>query len=262
MKTEEMQVQPGASVDAIDGRLGTVDEVVVRPQTGELAYLVVRRGWSDRRLTIGAELVAAISSPKEVRLRVTRTQAQEMAVSIPTGEVLGRAGEHEIRVPVLEERLVPGKRAVDMGELRIHKYVDSVEETVRQPVTRDDLVVERVPVNRPLEAPVGSRMEGDWLVIPVMEEVLVIQKRLMLKEEVRIRKQQVTEEQEVHETVRHERVEIEDATVRGVTGLDRLERLERPTLNTTDATGATDGRTADAARAGIASEAMPTSGDA
>jgi stress response protein YsnF len=50
------------------------------------------------------------------------------------------------------------------------------------------------------------------MIIPVMREVLVVQKQLMLAEEIRIRKREVTEEQEVRELVRHERVELEDAS--------------------------------------------------
>ena len=115
-------------------------------------------------------------------------------------------------VPVLEERLGAETRAVDLGELRVHKRVETEEARVTQEVTRDDLLVERVPVNRPLEAPAASRVEGDWYVVPVMEEVLVVRKQLMLKEEVRIRRRPVTAQQEVRETLRRERVELEDAT--------------------------------------------------
>jgi hypothetical protein len=61
-------------------------------------------------------------------------------------------------------------------------------------------------------------VEGDWLVVPVMEEVLVVRKQLMLKEEVRIRRRPVTEPREVRETLRRERVELEDATRHGVRG--------------------------------------------
>jgi hypothetical protein len=67
--------------------------------------------------------------------------------------------------------------------------------------------------------PAEPRYEEDWLIIPIMREELVITKRLVLAEEIRIRKRQVSEEQVVRETVRRTRVEMEDATVHGVTGL-------------------------------------------
>jgi uncharacterized protein (TIGR02271 family) len=213
------RVEPGAAAEASDGRLGTVDEVIVRPGTGELAYLVVRRGWSDEQVTIPADLIESIRSPREVHLRVTRDEAREHGGGLVSDSALARDAGDGLRIPILEERLVPGKRPVDLGELRIHKYVEEVEEVISQPVTRDDLVIERVPINRPLEAPVEPREEGEWLVVPIMEEVLVVQKRLMLAEEVRIRKRQVSEAQEVRGTVRRERVELEDATVHGVRGL-------------------------------------------
>ena len=52
MSAQQTEIRPGAGVDATDGRLGTVEEVRVRPETGELALLVVRRGGSDRPLHV------------------------------------------------------------------------------------------------------------------------------------------------------------------------------------------------------------------
>ncbi len=216
MNVDEMPIRAGTAVEATDGRLGTVDEVIVRPETGELAYLVVRRGWSGQRLNVGAQLVDGFDESGAVRLRATRDEAERAGGDVPADALLARADGQEIRIPILEERLIPATRPVDIGELRILKHVDHMEESVRQPVTRDDVTVERVPINRPLDAPVASRTEGEWLVIPVMEEVLVVQKRLMLKEELRIRRQQVVEEQVVRETVRRERLVVEDATRHGV----------------------------------------------
>src|SRR5918912_641822 len=92
----------------------------------------------------------------------------------------------------LTGRAIKVGRAVDLGELRIHKLVDTAEEIIRESVTRDDLLVERVPVNQPLDAPATTRVEDDWLIIPIMEEVVVVQKKLMLKEEIRVRKRQMT----------------------------------------------------------------------
>ncbi len=70
-------------------------------------------------------------------------------------------------------------------------------------------------MNQPLSAPLEPRIEGDQLIIPIMKEVLVVQRQLVLVEEVRVSKRYVTEEHEVREPVRRERVELEDASVHG-----------------------------------------------
>ena len=232
MSTEEMEIRPGAGVDAADGRLGTVDEVRVRPETGALAGLVVRRGWTDRLLYVDGEQIARVGGDGTVHLRGPRAEVERAAAEGQDGAagaalVAGAAGR-QLRVPVLAERLHAAVRPVDLGELRVTKRVETAEETVRQAVERDEVEVERVPVNRPLEAPVAPRTEGEWLVLPVMEEVLVVRKQLMLKEEVRIRTRRVTEEQTVREPVRRERVELEDATRHGVRGLDAEDGVAGP----------------------------------
>ena len=120
-------------------------------------------------------------------------------------------------MPVLEERLEAETRAVDLGELRVHKRVETEEARVTQEVTRDDLLTSSASRSTARwRRRWCSRVEGDWYVVPVMEEVLVVRKQLMLKEEVRIRRRPVTEAQEVRETLRRERVELEDATRHGV----------------------------------------------
>jgi uncharacterized protein (TIGR02271 family) len=224
------RVRPGDAVEATDGRLGTVEEVVVRPESGDLAYLVVRRGWTDRLLHVAAGEVDRLEKGT-VRLRVTRDEAERLGAGVPqeaSGGAVARQEGDRVGVPVLEERLGTEVRAVDLGELRVRKRVETEEARVTREVTRDELLVERVPVNRPLEAPAASRVEGDWFVVPVMEEVLVVRKQLMLKEEVRIRRQPVTEPQEVRETLRRERVELEDATRHGARGAGAGARAAPP----------------------------------
>lgn len=218
-----VRIEPGASVEATDGRLGTVDEVFVDAESQALAHILVRRGWSNEQLLIPAELIRAVNGPKQVHLAVTRDEARARASEVPSDAILlARDRGTEVVIPIVEERLIPDKRAVDLGELRIRKLVDETEETVRQAVTRDNLVIERVEVNRPLDEPVAMRQEGEWTVIPIMREVLVVKKQLMLVEEVRITKREVTEEQEVRETTRHERLELDDATVDGIEGIEAL----------------------------------------
>ena len=216
MDQDETRIEPGALVTASDGPLGTVRQVVVQPETGDLAYLVVGRGLLDEPVLVPAEAIETVDGPHAVHLWLTRAEAAEQGAQWSGESDLGTRQGQTLRIPILEERLRVGKRQVDLGELRIHTSVDHEEQTISQPVTRDDLVVERVAIGRVLSEPVESRMEGNWLVIPIMREELVVQKRLVLVEEVRIGKRQVTEEQTLRETVRHTRIELEDATVHGI----------------------------------------------
>jgi uncharacterized protein (TIGR02271 family) len=129
----------------------------------------------------------------------------------PEGEGAGYADfGAATRVPILEEQLEVGARVIDIGEILVHKTVDEVEEVHRGPLSREEVQVERIRVDRPVDEPEQRRQEGDWLVIPIMEEVFVVKKQLLVTEEIRIRKELVTEEHEVRETIRRERASIED----------------------------------------------------
>jgi uncharacterized protein (TIGR02271 family) len=116
------------------------------------------------------------------------------------------ADQDELRMRVSEEELEIGKRVVSTGEVRVHKTVqlEQVREVV--PLMREDVTVERRPL--PPGAGLEPRREGDTLYVPIVEEELVIQKRLVAREELVIRKRQVMEEQVVEETLRRESVEV------------------------------------------------------
>jgi uncharacterized protein (TIGR02271 family) len=97
-------------------------------------------------------------------------------------------------VPVVEERLEVGRRAVVTGGVRLVRSVETREVVVDEPLRRETLDVERVPVGRTLaddEHPT-PRDDGDVLVVPVVEEVLVVERRRVLKEELRIRRVRAT----------------------------------------------------------------------
>ena len=91
-------------------------------------------------------------------------------------------------LPVIEEQLIVGKRSVPTGGVRIDKTATTHDEIVDLPVTREEVRIEHVPINRLVSSPVASRQEGDTLIIPVLEEVPVVGTQLVLKEEVRITK--------------------------------------------------------------------------
>jgi uncharacterized protein (TIGR02271 family) len=113
-------------------------------------------------------------------------------------------------IPVVAEELTVEKRQVTRGIVRIHTRVETREEVVEEPLLHEEVAVERIPVNKLVdgEAPM-PHYENEVFVIPILEEVLVVQKRLLLKEEVRVTRRHTTVSQPQQVTLRREVVEIE-----------------------------------------------------
>jgi uncharacterized protein (TIGR02271 family) len=126
----------------------------------------------------------------------------------------GQANESRIEtiIPVWQEELHVGTRVVDTGNgVRIHKTVSEEERIVDPPLIHEQLSVEHVPIGEWVEPgmPPEVRYEGDTLIVPVLEEVLVIEKKLRLKEELRITRQR-HETRAPHSVVlRSEKVSVE-----------------------------------------------------
>ena len=129
----------------------------------------------------------------------------------------GRASKDEVEVviPVVAEELIIQKRQQDTGGVRATKLVTEREQVVNEPLRREQVTVERRVVNRVIDAPAQVRQEGDFLIIPVMEEVLEIKRNLVLKEEIYIRRQQVQTQVPEHFILRSEAVRIEQLPAGG-----------------------------------------------
>lgn len=112
-------------------------------------------------------------------------------------------------VPVIVEELEVQKRIVETGKVRITKIVHERETIVDEPFLRDEVEVERVLIDRVVDAPVPVRYEDDTMIVPIMEEVLVIEKRLVLKEELYIRKRRVETHRPQQVRLRSEEARVE-----------------------------------------------------
>ena len=112
-------------------------------------------------------------------------------------------------VPVVEETAVVHKERVATETVRLRKRVHEDEEILDVPVQTGAIEVERVPVGRWLDAPADVRHEGDTTVYPVVEEVLVVEKRLRLVEEVRVTRRQTTRQVQERVGLRREEIVVE-----------------------------------------------------
>lgn len=115
-------------------------------------------------------------------------------------------------IPVMEEVLDIQRKQIELGRVRVHKHVHERTEVVDEPLLRNEVTVTRVPVNRMIEQPAVARQEGDTLIIPVMEEVLVVEKRLVLVEEVHITRRNTEVHQPEEVLLRREEVVVERIT--------------------------------------------------
>jgi uncharacterized protein (TIGR02271 family) len=128
------------------------------------------------------------------------------------GEALDRAGataKGNAVIPVVAEEVRVDRRSVESGKVRLTKLVREQQEVVDEPSFSEEVSVERVPVNRIVETAPQPRQEGDTMVFPVLEEVVVVERRLMLKEEVRVTRRVSETRNPQSVTLRSEDVRIE-----------------------------------------------------
>lgn len=113
------------------------------------------------------------------------------------------------RIPIVEEEVRVGIRSTVSDRVRVTTHLDEKQVMVREDLSRDVISVRRVAIGIEVpEAPLPQR-NGDTLIVPVIEERLVVEKRLFLVEELHIRTETEIEEVEIPVTVRVMRAEVE-----------------------------------------------------
>ena len=119
----------------------------------------------------------------------------------------------EAVIPLVEEVLRVGKRRVETGRVRVSVQTDIEEQVVRETLRSDRAEIERVAIGRELAdgepAPVLRQEPDGTVVLPVVEEVLVVERRLVLREEIRMRLVAVAEPVEQPVTIRRQRASVE-----------------------------------------------------
>ena len=119
----------------------------------------------------------------------------------------------EAVIPLVEESLLVGKREVETGRVRVSVTTDVQEQVVRETLRSEKTEIERVLVGREIaegeQAPTVRQEPDGTVVVPVLEEVLVVERRLVLKEEIRMRVLAVDEAVEQPVAVRRQRASVE-----------------------------------------------------
>ena len=113
---------------------------------------------------------------------------------------------------VLQEQVNIDKKIVESGKVVIHKKVYKEEKVVEVPVSHEEVEIKKITINKYVTEAPAIRYEGNTTIIPVMEEVAVIEKKLLLVEEVHVTKHVVEKTEEHVVPLRKEEIQVEHYT--------------------------------------------------
>lgn len=220
-----MKRAQGATVFDKDGVRGVIENQAAPPAGATSAYWCIRLE-NGRRVIVPSEVLEERADVDYLYLPVSLTKLGTASFDTPAAPLapspppVSSAPFSESRppaqdgvvIPVIAEELLVDKREVVVGGVRLHKTVQERLATVDEPLARDEINVERVAVNRLVDAPVAIREEEDTLIIPLLEEVLLVEKRLVLREELHVTRRRTITHRPQQVTLRREEVTVERFT--------------------------------------------------
>jgi stress response protein YsnF len=105
---------------------------------------------------------------------------------------------------IAAEELSVAKTTSETGRVRVSTHTHEREVLIDENLASETVEIDTIPVGLRIDSVPEVRHEGDITVIPVVEEVLFLEKRLMLKEEIRIRRVRKTERFQEKATLRYQ----------------------------------------------------------
>lgn len=119
-----------------------------------------------------------------------------------------RKNPEDVAIPLFEEQASVVKRRVVTGRVQVSTITREHEQMIDEVLEREHVEIERTPINKRVEAAPAVRQEGDTIVIPIVEEILVLERHLMVKEEVRVRRVLSNENHRERVTLRRQEATI------------------------------------------------------
>ena len=211
-KTSDYKVAPdetdvrGWTVVGGDGKsIGEVDDLLIDPARMKVAQFDVDIKGGDH-IHVPAEDVQIDRARREVRIAGYAPGAYRAAPIANKGVT-----DSDKRLTRTEEELRVGKRAVEAGEVVVGKHVETEHKQVPVNLKREEVVIERRPVNREAGA---TDIREDQIRVPLTEEEAVVGKRAVVKEELVIGKRVVEDQKTVDAELRREEFDIDETNVK------------------------------------------------
>lgn len=223
-------IPEGSLVEATDGPVGQVRQLVASADQPDMIGALLVRTNDGQMLGIPVTAIDEVLPGQPgavVRLRMSRAELTSPAIVLDesvtdapanvtattaanaplTDEAQTVAGE-DIRVPLAEERLIASKQWGERGRVRISKRVERQDQNMVVPLTYEEVTVEHLS---PDHFDANAPRDPDELIIPIVEERLVIRKETVVKEYLRVRKQSRVKQYRVRGQVRREVIQVQEA---------------------------------------------------
>lgn len=233
MTVDYQQIQPGWDVYSADGdKIGSISEV-------SDTYVTLTKGlFLPKDYFIPQDSISRVDpNAASIYLDCSKNELDDLGFDQPptetsgTTRMTGTTGGREYRtsetatgtgetqrIPRYEEELRAEKSSRQAGEVQVSKDVTEERQGFDVPVTREDVEVRRVAVNRPADGSEEAFAEGDTIRVPVRSEQVEVTKEPRVVEEIEVRRTPRQETQRVEDTVRREQVNVRqsgDVNVRG-----------------------------------------------
>jgi uncharacterized protein (TIGR02271 family) len=254
---------PFSAVQSVEG--DRINLNVGRDELDNLGYDEAPRDVDSDTMTDGERRTTATTSPTVAtdvaRPAVAGSRAGDETLDQTDADRAARANEERRRLQLREEELIPRKRTVQTGEVRLQTDVVSEQRTVEVPVTREEVYVERHAVDRrPSDRPISDA--GETIEVPVSEEEVTVEKRSVVYEEVEVGKRAVQDTEQVDATVRREELKVDDQNnlLRGNAGADVASRSATTTGSAPMGTPRTGASVTGDPTTGLGSSGTPTTG--
>ena len=179
--------------------------IIVKVHSDDLAHYILEEVDPATPLDVRQPEAPAVDQPHAGDIAdqpTTVLNAGELRAGMPIPQ-----DDTVLRMPVHEEQLVVRKKPVVLGKIRVHKGVETVEQEVGVQLFHEEAIIEHVA---PDQYDGLAPSNPNEVLIPVIEERLVVQKQSVIKEYIRVRKELVQRHEEVRGTVRREVVQISE----------------------------------------------------
>lgn len=236
--TEQHSAREWIGHDVIDddgSKIGSIDEIYIDEQSGRPEWVAIKTGWFGHKLSF-APLAGATARGDAMHLPLSKEKVKNAPKVDPDGNLdaseeaelyryygqqpsVGTEEQYETRteaggktVTRSEEELTVDKVSRERGRARLRKYVVTEDVTLTVPVQHEEVRVVREPISgadRESTATAGELGDEEQEVV-LREEEVQVHKTVAPKERVRLEKETVTEEHEVSEELRKEKIEVDE----------------------------------------------------